>query len=119
MRLLALVALVISTFAIDLASATPNCRQCPYTCNDLGLGKKDCSAVSETRGICCLDLSKKGLEMAAAQEAALKDKTTSAATVREQCPSGFRPSEQKCSPAERAKGCKDVRLSSGLGCVKR
>jgi hypothetical protein len=35
------------------------------------------------------------------------------------CPSGFTPSEQKCSPSERARGCKDVRTPSGLGCVRR
>lgn len=35
------------------------------------------------------------------------------------CPPGFTPSEQKCSPAERRRGCRDVRLNSGLGCVSR
>lgn len=39
--------------------------------------------------------------------------------VREVCPSGFSPSEQKCSPAERQRGCKDMRLPGGLGCVRR
>jgi hypothetical protein len=37
----------------------------------------------------------------------------------ESCPSGFSPSEQKCSPSERARGCKDIRMPSGLGCVRR
>lgn len=37
----------------------------------------------------------------------------------ERCPSGFSPSEQKCSKEERKRGCKDMRLPSGLGCVKR
>ncbi|MDZ4786084.1 MAG: hypothetical protein SGJ02_08415 [bacterium] len=35
------------------------------------------------------------------------------------CPSGFSPSERKCSDKERKKGCKDMRLSNGMGCVKR
>jgi hypothetical protein len=35
------------------------------------------------------------------------------------CPSGFSPSEQKCSPEERRRGCKDMRLPGGLGCVRR
>jgi len=35
------------------------------------------------------------------------------------CPSGFSPSEQKCTPQERSHGCKDIRLPSGLGCVSR
>jgi len=37
----------------------------------------------------------------------------------ERCPSGFSPSEQSCSPSERARGCKDIRTPSGLGCVRR
>ena len=35
------------------------------------------------------------------------------------CPSGFSPSEQKCSSEERRRGCRDIRLPSGLGCVSR
>ena len=35
------------------------------------------------------------------------------------CPSGFSPSEQKCSSDERRQGCKDIRMDSGMGCVKR
>lgn len=37
----------------------------------------------------------------------------------ERCPSGFSPSERKCSQEERRRGCKDMRLPGGLGCVKR
>ncbi len=37
----------------------------------------------------------------------------------ERCPSGFSPSEQKCSNEERRRGCKDMRLPGGLGCVRR
>lgn len=33
------------------------------------------------------------------------------------CPGGFTPSEQKCNNKERKRGCKDMRTSSGLGCV--
>lgn len=39
--------------------------------------------------------------------------------VEEHCPSGFQPSERKCSSDERRHGCKDVRLPGGLGCVRR
>jgi hypothetical protein len=38
---------------------------------------------------------------------------------RETCPSGFSPSENKCSVEERRRGCKDMRLPGGLGCVRR
>ena len=37
----------------------------------------------------------------------------------ESCPPGFSPSEQKCSPEERRRGCRDMRLPGGLGCVDR
>lgn len=37
----------------------------------------------------------------------------------ERCPSGFSPSENRCSAEERKRGCKDIRLPSGLGCVRR
>lgn len=37
----------------------------------------------------------------------------------ERCPSGFSPSENKCSREERKRGCQDMRLPGGLGCVKR
>jgi hypothetical protein len=37
----------------------------------------------------------------------------------DRCPPGFSPSEQKCSPEERRRGCRDMRMPSGLGCVDR
>jgi len=37
----------------------------------------------------------------------------------DRCPSGFSPSENKCSTEERRRGCKDMRLPGGLGCVRR
>lgn len=37
----------------------------------------------------------------------------------ERCPSGFTPSERKCTKEERRRGCQDMRLPGGLGCVKR
>ena len=37
----------------------------------------------------------------------------------DRCPAGFTPSEDKCSKEERKRGCKDIRMPSGLGCVKR
>ncbi len=37
----------------------------------------------------------------------------------DRCPPGFSPSENKCSTEERRRGCKDIRMPSGLGCVHR
>lgn len=48
-----------------------------------------------------------------------RELATAPAPVAERCPSGFSPSEQKCSREERRRGCKDMRLPGGLGCVKR
>ncbi len=40
-----------------------------------------------------------------------------AARAVERCPSGYTPSENKCTQQERKKGCKDIRQPGGLGCV--
>ncbi len=40
-------------------------------------------------------------------------------TAHLQCPPGFSQSERKCTVEERRKGCKDIRMSNGLGCVRR
>lgn len=37
----------------------------------------------------------------------------------ESCPSGYSPSERKCSNEDRKHGCHDMRLPGGLGCVSR
>ena len=109
--------LFVGLFAnLQVASADPYCRACPYTCDDLGLGRKDCSELSRSRGLCCLDLTEKGLKLARAQEEALGNNAVAQA---EHCPSGFQPSEQKCTQDERRSGCKDIRLPGGLGCVHR
>ena len=39
--------------------------------------------------------------------------------VFERCPAGFSPSERKCTQDERRRGCRDMRLPGGLGCVDR
>jgi hypothetical protein len=101
-------------------AATPNCRPCPYDCSDLGLGHKDCSELERgARGVCCVDLSSKGVAIAKEQERILGQNAPAARSSNDRCPSGFQPSEQKCSPEERRRGCKDIRTPSGLGCVKR
>lgn len=121
--LIALAAVLVCT--VSTAFADPHCRQCPYSCADIGLSRKDCSFVSNARGICCLDLTDRGMELALEQERAAgsyqpsQPHYPSRPVVQDRCPAGFTPSEQKCSPQERRNGCKDVRTPSGLGCVKR
>jgi len=120
MRVSLFITLFLTALGINNASAIPDCRPCTYSCEDLGAGKKDCRFISESRGVCCLDLSNKGKDIAEAQKQVLESQTTArpAPGRDERCPAGFKPREQRCSPDERRRGCKDVRLSSGLGCVK-
>ena len=114
--LAALLLLAASATTPQAVLADPYCQACPYSCDDVGLGRKDCSELSSSRGLCCLDLTQKGLKLAKAQTEALGNNTVAAA---EHCPSGFQPSEQKCTQSERRNGCKDIRLPGGLGCVNR
>ena len=115
-----LIATALITFAINAipAFADPHCRPCPYSCESVGLGRKDCRATTNSGGVCCLDLNDKGIEIVEEQERAqgALAKNTQAT---ERCPAGYQPSEQKCSPQERRRGCKDIRLPNGLGCVRR
>ena len=39
--------------------------------------------------------------------------------LNESCPTGYMTSERGCSDQERQRGCQDLRLPSGLGCVKK
>lgn len=119
MRSVLAIAILALACVTSRAEATPYCQPCPYSCRDLGLGSKDCSFVSESKGICCVDLTRKGLELAEAQKQARQQSGYRGGDSRDECPPGFRPSEQKCSPEERRRGCKDMRLPSGLGCVRR
>lgn len=111
---LSLIALVATVAFAGTATATPHCQKCPYTCSDLGLGKKDCSQLSESRGLCCVDLTQKGLDLAKEQERVLGESQN----ARVSCPSGFKPSERSCSPDERKRGCRDMRVGpNNMGCV--
>jgi hypothetical protein len=109
---ISLIAAVIGMLPLT-SSATPHCQPCPYSCGDLGLGKKECSELSQSRGLCCLDLTKKGLELAQEQERLLGSSARASS-----CPSGFTPSERRCSDEERRRGCRDQRVGpERMGCV--
>lgn len=107
----------------SIASADPYCSSCPNTCAGLGLGHRDCSELPRARGLCCVDLTQKGLKIAHELDRASDDNDRhdirDRAVAAEHCPSGFSPSERKCSQDERRRGCKDMRLPGGLGCVRR
>jgi hypothetical protein len=129
-HIFAVVTIVSSLFTVGVASADVHCRPCPYSCYDLGLNRKECSEVSESRGVCCVDLTKKGMQVALERERVenqyrppqgqyQRPEYGRPQPQQDRCPAGFQPSEQKCSPRERERGCKDVRLPSGLGCVRR
>ena len=105
-----------SITTINQAFAGSHCAPCPYSCDDIGLGHKDCSLLSASGGVCCLDLTSKGMQVALERE---RVQGPSHSAAQDRCPAGFSPSEQKCSQQERRNGCKDIRLPSGLGCVNR
>lgn len=118
-----LAAVSVGVIGASGASATPHCQPCPYSCYDLNLGDKDCSEITRSGNLCCVDLTRKGLELAQELERARAQQGGGNRPGRgdssERCPAGFQPSEQKCSPDERRRGCKDIRLPNGLGCVRR
>jgi hypothetical protein len=108
------------------ASATPHCRQCPYDCSDLSLGRRDCSEMRPAGGLCCVDLTEYGLQLAREIERNQGSRPSNNNNNNgynnrggDRCPPGFSPSERKCSQQERRNGCRDVRTPSGLGCVSR
>src|SRR6187402_1555423 len=112
------------------AKADLRCQPCPYSCEILGISGKHCSYRDSTRpGYCCIDVDGKGTSQAIAAEANLGagaarygggyNNQYGNGSAPDRCPPGFSPSEQKCSQQERARGCKDIRLPSGLGCVNR
>ncbi len=115
----ALITLIVAlaTALASSASATPYCQPCPYDCDEIGLGDKDCSELPGRGSACCVDLTKKGLELA--QEQSSVDDEDEDEDDDEQCPAGFEESEEKCTSEERAEGCKDIRLDNGTGCVDR
>ncbi len=98
----------------------PHCRTCPFDCEDLGLeeGDKDCSDMPDSGDACCVDLSKKGRDLALAQDD-VNDVADEDEDEDEECPAGFEKSEQRCTAEERLEGCKDIRLDDGQGCVSR
>lgn len=106
-----LVALTLSFLAITTPAFAkdPYCKTCPLSCSDLGFSKKDCLDLKSRDNVCCVHLSDSAFEIVRAQDS----------VSTETCPPGFTASEQKCSDKERRNGCKDIRLPSGLGCVKR
>ena len=114
LRLTLYIALSFVVVTAPAFAKEPYCKPCPLSCEDLEFGRKDCANLKSRDGVCCVQLSKDALKLVQAQDAALETQKP-----QETCPSGFKPSEQKCSNAERKNGCKDIRLPSGLGCVKR
>lgn len=99
-------------FAIPYCSSTEQ-----VNCAKYGIGGKDCHQTDSDGRTQCVDVSERGME-------AIRGRGQGSDEYRgrhdqERCPQGYQQSEQKCSNDERRHGCKDIRLDSGLGCVKR
>lgn len=99
-------------FAIPYCSSTEQ-----VNCAKYGIGGKDCRQTDSDGRTQCVDVSQRGLDIIHRQERRDRDRDDS--QFQERCPAGFQQSEQKCSSEERRRGCKDVRLNNGIGCVKR
>lgn len=100
---------------VSAASAIPYCSTTEQVnCAKYGIEGKDCSQMDNAApGTQCIDVSERGMEVVRAFEA------HGGGAGQQTCPAGFRPSEDKCSVEERRRGCKDMRLPNGLGCVNR
>ena len=103
-----------STFAIPYCSTTES-----VNCAKYGIGGKDCHQLDDVRrGEECIDVSSYGMD--AIRSYGRDDRRDERRDLsRETCPSGFKQSENKCSSEERRRGCKDIRMPGGLGCVNR
>jgi hypothetical protein len=111
-----LICITLTILAATSASAIPYCSTTEsVNCAMYGIGGKDCHQVEDVvRGTECIDVSPHGMDIIESSRRQQQRPTTA-----EGCPPGFQPSENKCSTEERRHGCKDVRLSNGLGCVHR
>jgi len=110
--------LVFSLVGVCPVLADPYCQACPFSCADVGLGRKDCGELREARGLCCLDLTDRGMEIAREQERVLGSRAPQQAQPRAAvCPPGYTRSERSCSKEERRRGCTDRRQTDGTGCV--
>lgn len=105
---LSIAACLLSTpvFAIPYCSSTEQ-----VNCAKYGIGGKDCHQTESDGRTQCIDVSERGMDII--QGRGSRDRGD------ERCPQGFQQSEQKCSNEERRRGCKDMRLDNGIGCVKR
>jgi hypothetical protein len=102
--LLAICAILSFGLLSTTAEAKPHCKACPYSCDGLGLAKKDCSELGQSGALCCVDLSKKGLKAVYAQEQTGRHpgdtqplKVTS--NTPKSCPSGSELKDATCQPA--------------------
>ena len=103
---------VVSTpvFAIPYCSSTEQVNCAKYV-----IEGKDCHQTESEGFTQCIDVSQRGMEIIQARVSSDRE----VAENQERCPQGYQQSEQKCSNEERRRGCKDIRLDSGMGCVRR
>lgn len=121
------------------ASADEVCRPCPFDCEGIGAGRKDCKNLSAYRGQCCVDLDDRGKDQ-------LEDRDRENTYGRHprydredrygrsryndpgayddkngfqpgDCPVGYHVNDRPCTNDERQRGCSDLRSRSGQTCV--
>ena len=106
-----------SAFAIPYCSSTEQ-----VNCAKFGIEGKDCHQTDSEGRTQCIDVSPRGMEIIERMGERGRGRdgyNDRRDEYQERCPQGFQQSEQKCSSEERRRGCKDIRLDSGIGCVRR
>ena len=115
-------------FASLDAFADEVCRPCPFDCEGIGAGRKDCKNLSSHRGQCCVDLDDRGKDKLEDKDyentyghrsrlndpGAYDDKN---GYQPGDCPVGYHVNDRPCTNDERRRGCNDVRSPSGQTCV--
>lgn len=110
------VVMAVYTFGLpNPAFAIPYCSSTEQVnCAKYGIGGKDCHQTLSEGRTQCIDVSDRGMEIILRMEN--RDQQNQ---PQEQCPQGYQQSERKCTNEERRRGCKDMRLKNGIGCVRR
>lgn len=123
----------------EVAMADEVCRECPFSCQQIGIDERDCSNRDQRGGRCCVDLDNRGKDQLREREQygagprhrlgngdhPRRDPRRNDAGAYDDragfnpgdCPAGFHVNERNCNDEERRRGCMDKRSPSGQICV--
>ena len=120
-------AFLLTNLILGLSNVAPSfadeiCRPCPFDCSGIGLSSNHCGQRAQRFDQCCVDLDGEGQNQLRMKDQENRNNTynsnnNNSGYNQQECPSGFNPRRDKCSPDERARGCKDTRSASGQSCI--